>query len=84
MELYCGMGLHSSNPVIGIIDGKRNHLIDRKLPSDAELIRRFLKPYKSDLKGIVVESPYHWYWLADLLEEEDHQVPLSHPVANQQ
>jgi transposase len=84
MELYCGMDLHSSNTVIGIIDEKRNHLIDRKLPNDPELIRRFLKPYKSDLKGIVVESTYNWYWLADLLQEEDYQVHLSHPVANEQ
>jgi len=84
MELYCGMDLHSSNTVIGIIDEKRNHLIDRKLPNDPELIRRFLKPYKSDLKGIVVESTYNWYWLADLLQEEDYRVHLSHPVANQQ
>ena len=45
MELYCGMDLHSSNTVIGIIDEKRNHLIDRKLPNDPELIRRLLKPY---------------------------------------
>jgi transposase len=84
MELYCGMDLHSSNTVIGITDENRNHLIDRKLPNDPELIRNFLKPYKAQLKGIVVESTYNWYWLADLLQEEDYRVHLSHPVANQQ
>ncbi len=84
MELCCGMDLHSSNTVIGIIDDKRHHLIDRKLPNDPELIRSFLEPYKSELKGIVVESTYNWYWLADLLEEEGYRVHLSHPVANEQ
>ena len=84
MELCCGMDLHSSNTVIGIIDEKRKHLIDRKLPNDPELIRNFLKPYKPELKGIVVESTYNWYWLADLLQEEGYGVHLSHPVANEQ
>jgi transposase len=84
MELYCGMDLHSSNTVIGITDERRNHLIDRKLPNDPELIRNFLKPYKAQLKGIVVESTYNWYWLVDMLQEEQYRVHLSHPVANQQ
>jgi transposase len=84
MELCCGMDLHSTNTVVGIIDGKRKHLIDRKLPNDPELIRSFLKPYKTELKGIVVESTYNWYWLADLLQEEGYRVHLSHPVANEQ
>jgi len=84
MELCCGMDLHSSNTVIGIIDEKRKHLIDRKLPNDPELIRNFLKPYKPELKGIVVESTYNWYWLADLLQEDGYRVHLSHPVANEQ
>jgi transposase len=78
------MDLHSSNTVIGIIDEKRKHLIDRKLPNDPELIRNFLKPYKPELKGIVVESTYNWYWLADLLQEDGYRVHLSHPVANEQ
>jgi transposase len=78
------MDLHSSNTVIGIIDEKRKHLIDRKLPNNPELIRSFLKPYKPQLKGIVVESTYNWYWLADLLQEDGYRVHLSHPVANEQ
>jgi len=84
MELYSGMDLHSSNTVIGIVDEKRKHVIDQKLPNDPELIRNFLKPYKPELKGIVVESTYNWYWLADLLQEEGYRVHLSHPVANEQ
>ena len=84
MELCCGMDLHSSNTVIGIIDEKRNRVIDRKLPNDPDLIRSFLKPFKSGLKGVVVESTYNWYWLVDLLQGEGYQVHLSHPVANEQ
>ncbi len=84
MELYCGMDLHSSNAVIGTIDGKRKHVIDRKLGNEPELIRSFLKPYWSDLKGIVAESTHNWYWLVDLLQEEGSPVHLSHPVASQQ
>lgn len=84
MELCCGMDLHSTNTMIGIIDENRRHVIDRKLPNDPELIRSFLKPYRNELKGIVVESTYNWYWLADLLQEEGYRVHLSHPVANEQ
>lgn len=84
MELCCGMDLHSTNTMIGIIDENRRHLIDRKIPNNPELIGSFLKPYKSEIKGIVVESTYNWYWLADLLQEEGYRVHLSHPVANEQ
>ncbi len=84
MELCCGMDLHSSNTVSAIIDENRKRLIDRKLPNNPEVIRSFLKPYKSDLRGVVLESTYNWYWLVDLLQEEGYRVHLSHPVANEQ
>lgn len=37
-----------------------------------------------ELKGLVVESTYHWYWLVDGLMEADYRVHLANPAAMQQ
>jgi transposase len=43
-----------------------------------------LDPFKSDLKGVVVESTYNWYWLVDGLQQHGHQVHLANPSAIKQ
>src|SRR5437879_12532329 len=43
-----------------------------------------LAPYHADLKGVVVESTYNWYWLVDGLMEADYRVHLANPAAMQQ
>ena len=42
-----------------------------------------LAPYQADLKGVVVESTYNWYWLVDGLMEADSRVHLANPAAMQ-
>jgi transposase len=37
-----------------------------------------------ELKGLVVESTYHWYWLVDGLLEADYRMHLANPAAIQQ
>ena len=83
MELYCGLDLHSNNTYVGIIDASGKRVARTKLKNIPEDIVRFLEPYKEDLAGIVVESTYNWYWMVDLLMDEDHKVHLANPSAIQ-
>ena len=56
METYAGIDLHSSNNYIGIMDQDHKRLFGRRLPNSLDKILMVLEPFKSDLKGIVVES----------------------------
>src|SRR4030042_2192687 len=84
MRLYSGMDLHSTNTHTAIMDENRKRVIDRRLPNQREVILDFLEPYRADLEGIVIESTYNWYWLVDLLQENDYRVHLANPSAIQQ
>ncbi len=48
------------------------------------MILNTLLPFKNDLQGVVIESTFNWYWLADALQTHGYQVHLAHPAANQQ
>ena len=74
MALYTAFDLHSTNSYLGIIDVKGKRLFKKKLRNDPEMIRDTLRPFKSDIVGIVVESTYNWYWLVDLLMEEGYHI----------
>ena len=84
MGTYAGIDLHSSNNYIGIMDQDHKRLFGRRLPNSLEKILMVLEPFKSDLKGIVVESTYNWYWLVDGLQEHGHRVHLANPSAIKQ
>ncbi|MFY8325691.1 IS110 family transposase [Pseudoalteromonas sp. ZZD1] len=43
-----------------------------------------LSPYKDNLKGLVVESTFNWYWLVDALMDEGFKLYLANPAAIQQ
>jgi len=83
MALYGGIDLHASSNHLGVIDGDRRRIMRKKMANDPELILRVLEPYKADLVGIVVESTYNWYWLVDLLMDEEYKVHLANPCAIQ-
>jgi transposase len=84
MELYAAFDLHSSNSYLGIIDENGKRIFKRKLPNDPATIKETLRPLKTDIEGIVVESTYNWYWLVDLLHEEGYLVHLANPTKIQQ
>ncbi len=84
MKLYSGMDLHSTNTYCAIMDENRKRVIDRRLPNQPKVILGFLEPYRADLKGIVIESTYNWYWLVDLLQENGYRVHLANPSAIEQ
>lgn len=53
-----------------------------KLKNRIDAVLRELSPYQKDLKGIVVESTYNWYWLIDGLEEAKYKVHLANTAKN--
>jgi len=84
MGTYAGIDLHSSNNYIGIMDQDHKRLFGRRLPNSLDKILLVLEPFKADLKGVVVESTYNWYWLVDGLQEHGHRVHLANPSAIKQ
>ena len=53
----------------------------RRLPNDLKAVGEWLKPYRGDLTGVVVESTFNWYWLVDGLMDEGYPVHLANTVA---
>jgi len=84
METYAGIDLNSSNNYIGIMDQDHKRLFSRRLSNNLDNILMVLEPFKSDLKGVVVESTYNWYWLVDGLQEHGYTVHLANPSAIKQ
>lgn len=83
MELYSAIDLHSNNSHVAIIDDQQNRVFYRKLANDPEIIANAFAPYQERLKGVVIESTFNWYWLADLLIERGYSVHLANPCAIQ-
>jgi transposase len=83
MQLYGAFDLHSNNNHLGIIDSNDKRIYKRKMPNDPKIILANLEPYKDNLAGLAVESTYNWYWLVDLLMENDYKVHLANPSAIQ-
>jgi transposase len=81
MEAYAGIDLHSSNSYIGIINQDNEKLFGKKMPNDLDQIINVLNPFKKDLKAIVIESTYNWYWLVDGLQEQGYPMHLANPAA---
>jgi len=84
MEAYAGIDLHSTNSYIGIIDEKDQRHFAKRVPNSISQILVALEPFKENLKGVVVESTYNWYWLVDGLQQEGYKVHLANPSAIKQ
>ncbi len=84
MEVYGGIDLHSNNNYLGISDGGDKRLLKKRLPNRGDAVLAELEPYRLDLRGIVVESTFNWYWLVDTLMENGYKVHLANPAAIQQ
>jgi len=84
MTNYVGMDLHSTNTVLGMVDGDGKRIYRKKIPNHYALISKELQPFKEKIKGVVVESTYNWYWLVDHLIEDGYKVHLANPSAIKQ
>lgn len=78
---YSGIDLHSNNSVVTIVDEEDRVMAEKRLPNDLTKILDFLKPWKDELVGVVVESTFNWYWLVDGLQEAGFKVHLANTVA---
>ncbi len=79
-----GVDLHSNNGYYGIMDQNDERIFQKKLPNDLPLVLSALEPFRKDVEGIVIESMYNWYWLADGLIEAGYNVHLANPSAIKQ
>gem|GEM_PF-160491 len=75
--------IHSSLLHVAIIDDQQNRVFYRKLANDPDVITNAFAPYRERLKGVVIESTFNWYWLADLLIEKGYAVHLANPCGIQ-
>ena len=85
MQLYAGLDLHSRNTYIGIMDNKFKRIFGKQVSNKLPVILETLAPFHDQLKGIVVESTFNWYWLVDGLMDAGYQgVHLANPSAMKQ
>jgi len=85
MQLYAGLDLHSRNTYIGIMDKEFKRIFNKRVSNSLPLILTTLEPFQDQLKGIVVESTFNWYWLIDGLMDAGYQcVHLANPSAMKQ
>jgi len=84
MNLYCGVDLHSTNSVVAVINAEGKRVLRRRTPNDLQTISALLKPMRSTLRGVVVESTFNWYWLVDGLMDAGFKVHLANPAAIKQ
>jgi len=85
MELYSGLDLHSTNTYIGILDTDFKRIFKQRVPNNLNLILETLEPFRDQLKGLVVESTFNWYWLVDGLMDAGYGcVHLANPSAIKQ
>ena len=81
MDTFAGIDLHGNNNFIGVIDQDSKRLYAKRHSNNMDSILKVLKPFKSTLKGVVVESTYNWYWLIDGLQDNGYTVHLANPAA---
>src|SRR6266567_1859136 len=84
MSLYGGIDLHANNSVIVLINEQDEVIYRKRLPNALPTILEQLAPYHTEMKGLVVDATYNWYWLVDGLMEADYRVHLANPAAIQQ
>jgi transposase len=84
MSLYGGIDLHANNSVVVLLNDQDQVIYQKRLPNHLPTILEPLHLHHGEIKGVVVESTYNWYWLVDGLMEADYRVHLANPAAMQQ
>ena len=84
MDHFIGIDLHSNNSYIAVIDTDNNRIFKKKARNNLKEVLKILAPFKEQIKGIVVESTYNWYWLVDGLIDNGYKLHLANPSAIKQ
>lgn len=83
-KLIAGIDLHGNNVMIAIINLEGKRVAHRKVECDLKQVVAFLKPFKSRLQSLAVESTFNWYWLLDGLRAQGYPVDLANPAKIEQ
>ena len=83
-KLHAGIDLHSNNLTIGLVNQEGKRVAHRKLDCDLNQVVDFLKPHKSQLESMAVESTFNWYWLVDGLRKLEYPIDLANPAKIEQ
>jgi len=79
-KLYSAIDLHSNNLFVAIVDAQGRGIKHTRLFCELHEIDKFLRPYRSRIVSIAVESTFNWYWLLDGLENLGYEVLLARPA----
>src|SRR5262252_1118148 len=84
MSLDGGIDLHANNSVVVLLNDQDQVIYQQRLPNHLPTILEPLNLHQREIKGVVVESTYNWYWLVDGFMEAAYRVHLANPAAMQQ
>lgn len=76
--------MHSDQSTIGIVNELGERVYKRSLPNDLRATKKVLEPFRTERKGIVVESTYNWHWLVDGLVAAGYQMRAGNTTASKQ
>src|SRR3954470_20276362 len=77
--IYAGIDLHRKRSQIAAVDGEGTVVLSRRIANDRDVFRELLSELGSELK-VALEATYGWEWLAELLEDEEVELHLAHPL----
>jgi len=77
--IYVGIDLHRKRSQIAALDEEGAELLSRRVVNEPEVLKAILAELGGELQ-VALEATYGWEWLADLLEQEGHELHLSHPL----
>ncbi|MFO2699825.1 IS110 family transposase, partial [Legionella pneumophila serogroup 1] len=66
------------------VDEESREVLRKRIDNDLSKMVALLTPFQNDIRGLVVESTYNWYWLVDGLMESGFKVHLANTAAIQQ
>ncbi len=81
MGLYAGVDLHARNSYFAVVDAAGVKVLTKRFSNEREVVLRVLDPYRDQVRGVVVESTFNWYWLVDGLMDAGFKVHLANPCA---
>jgi transposase len=81
VSYYVGLDLHSNNTCIGILNQDGRRIYKARTQNFIGLILGSLERFRAEVRGVVVESTFNWYWLVDGLMEAGYRVHLANPSA---
>jgi transposase len=77
---YVGIDLHRRRSVVVTMDKDGDVLSAVRIPNDP-VAMSIAVAEAGDGAEVAFEATYGWYWLADLLKADGHNLHMAHPLA---